>query len=214
MTQTDIKFVVVGHHSRRKQADELASSLKAHLLIDNEDHGANWNHRRAIEWAGQQNCRVVIMEDDALLVDGFADKVKAWFKRFPDDLLSFYLGTGRPPQYQLEVATKLIDSDQRQTDYITMSRLIHGVCYSMPQHRISDVLTRWDSAKPADYAVGDAYGGDVIYPCYSLVDHADSDTVEQHPDNEQRTQRRRAWRLDASTDTKSMQEARLRQDHN
>ncbi|WP_210523487.1 hypothetical protein [Pantoea ananatis] len=182
----------------------LKQMLNAHFLLDDKDGGANANHRRAIEWASQQDCRVVILEDDALLVDGFIEKVAVWLGRFPDDLLSFYLGTGRPPQYQLEVATKLIDSDQRQTDYITMSRLIHGVCYSIPQHRITDVLTRWDSAKPADYAVGDAYGGDVIYPCYSLVDHADSDTVEQHPDNEQRTQRRRAWRLDASTDTKSM----------
>jgi hypothetical protein len=35
----------------------------------------------------------------------------------------------------------------------------------------------------------------VIYPCYSLVDHADLPTVERHPDNEPRTERRRAWRL-------------------
>ncbi|WP_272843790.1 hypothetical protein [Pantoea ananatis] len=187
--------------------------LDAHLLLDDKDCGANASHRRAIEWASQQDCRVVILEDDALLVDGFADKVAAWLDRFPDDLLSFYLGTGRPPQYQLEVATKLIDSDQRQTDYITMSRLIHGVCYSIPPHRITDVLTRWDSAKPADYAVGDAYGGDVIYPCYSLVDHADTATVERHPDNEQRTERRRAWRLDARQNTQSMPEARLCHDY-
>ncbi|MGP2500432.1 hypothetical protein ACTUSN_03470 [Pantoea ananatis] len=197
MTQTEIKFVVVGHHTRRHHAEQLAWSLRAHLLIDEGQHGANWNHRRAIEWASQQDYRVVILEDDALLVDGFTEKVSAWLDRFPNDFLSFYLGTGRPPQYQLEVATKLIDSDQRQTDYITMSRLIHGVCYSIPQHRITDVLTRWDSAKPADYAVGDAYGGRVIYPCYSLVDHADLSAVERHRDNEPRTERRRAWRLDS-----------------
>lgn len=202
--EAQVKFAIVAHHSRLDAVMNLKQMLNAHFLLDDKDGGANANHRRAIEWASQQDCRVVILEDDALLVDGFIEKVAVWLGRFPDDLLSFYLGTGRPPQYQLEVATKLIDSDQRQTDYITMSRLIHGVCYSIPQHRITDVLTRWDSAKPADYAVGDAYGGDVIYPCYSLVDHADSDTVEQHPDNEQRTQRRRAWRLDASTDTKSM----------
>ncbi|MDH0055739.1 hypothetical protein [Pantoea ananatis] len=205
-----IKFVIVAHHSRLEAVMNLKRRLNAHFLLDDKDGGANANHRRAIEWASMQDCRVVILEDDALLVDGFTEKVAAWLDRFPDDLLSFYLGTGRPPQYQQEVATKLIDSDQRQTDYITMSRLIHGVCYSIPQHRITDVLTRWDSAKPADYAVGDAYGGAVIYPCYSLVDHADSNTVEQHPDNEQRTQRRRAWRLDAITDTKSMPETRLR----
>lgn len=201
---TQIKFAIVAHHSRFEAVMNLKNRLNAHFLLDDKDCGANANHRRAIEWASLQDCRVVILEDDALLVDGFADKVAVWLDRFPDDLLSFYLGTGRPPQYQLEVATKLIDSDQRQTDYISMNRLIHGVCYSIPQHRISNVLSRWDSSKPADYAVGDAYGDDVIYPCYSLVDHADSATVERHPDNQQRTERRRAWRLDAATNTQSV----------
>ncbi|MBN1088815.1 hypothetical protein [Pantoea sp. 1B4] len=192
----EIKSVVVGHHSRRDMAMCLAEQLDANLLIDEEGNGANWNHRRAIEWASQQQCRVVILEDDAVLVNGFTEKVTAWLCRFPDDLLSFYLGTGRPPQYQLEVATKLIDSDQRQTDYITMSRLIHGVCYSVPTHKLQQMLSRWNHRSPADYAVGDACGGSVIYPCYSLVDHLDSNTVERHPDNTPRTERRRAWRLD------------------
>lgn len=57
------------------------------------------------------------------------------------------------------------------------------------------VLSRWDNSKPADYAVGDAWGGSVIYPCYSLVDHADGEPVERHPDSAPRTERRRAWRL-------------------
>lgn len=198
MVEAQIKFAIVAHASRFNMAMALAEILPNYqIFVDHESKGANANHLRALRWASIQDCRVVITEDDAMLVDGFTDKVAAWLNRFPDDLLSFYLGTGRPPQYQLEVATKLIDSDQRQTDYIIMSRLIHGVCYSIPKHHVSDVLTRWDSAKPADYAVGDAYGGRVIYPCYSLVDHMDSDTVERHPDNTPRTERRRAWRLDS-----------------
>ncbi|TYD48236.1 hypothetical protein FNN14_21455, partial [Cronobacter sakazakii] len=57
------------------------------------------------------------------------------------------------------------------------------------------VLARWDASKPADYAVGDACGGPVIYPCNSLVDHADGLPVEKHPDRQPRRERRRAWRL-------------------
>lgn len=193
--EAQIKFVVVGHHSRRHQAEQLAWSLRAHLLVDEGQHGANWNHRRAIEWASEQSCRVVIVEDDAMPVSGFTDKVAAWLARFPDDLLSFYLGTGRPPQYQLEIATKLIDADKRQMDYITINRLIHGVCYSVPLPKIQQTMSRWNHTLPADYAVGDACGGSVIYPCYSLVDHADVLTVERHPDNTPRTERRKAWRL-------------------
>lgn len=193
-----MKFCVVGHHSRRDMAMRLADSLDALTLIDDGDHGANWNHRRAIEWASQQDCRVVILEDDALPLPGFTESVGDWLTRFPDNLISFYLGTGRPPQYQQQIAASLIDADKRRGDYITMDRLIHGVCYSPPASGLSRIMQNWNRTKAADYAVGDALGGKVIYPCYSLVDHADGVTVERHPDNQPRVERRRAWRLAVS----------------
>ena len=121
--------------------------------------------------------------------------VEGWLQRYPDSLVSFYLGTGRPPQYQMQIAERLIVADKTRADFITLPRLIHGVCYSVPRQKIERVLTRWDTRKPADYAVGDAYAGNVIYPCWSLVDHADGDPVERHPDGYQRTERRRAWRI-------------------
>ncbi|MDS0945970.1 hypothetical protein OSC10_14430 [Enterobacter hormaechei] len=195
MVETQVKYVVAGHHSRIDHALCLAMRLDAHLLIDYGNHGANWNHRRALEWAAEQPCRVVVLEDDAMPVPWFAELVVDWLTRFPDDMLSLYLGTGRPPQYQMQIAERLINADKTQADYITLPRLIHGVCYSVPPQHIERVLSRWDSSKPADYAVGDAYGGAVVYPCYSLVDHADGVPVERHPDSAQRTERRRAWRI-------------------
>lgn len=191
----DIRFVVVGHHTRLGHAQRLAALLDAHLMIDDGNHGANWNHRRALEWAAEQTCRVVVVEDDAMPVDLFFTSVTSWLNRFPESLVSFYLGTGRPPQYQMQVAERLIVADKTRSDFITLPRLIHGVCYSVPPQHIERVLSRWDSSKPADYAVGDAYGGAVVYPCYSLVDHADGEPVERHPDAAPRTERRRAWRL-------------------
>ncbi len=195
MMLTDIKFCIVGHHARRQQAEALAMSIGAHLLLDEENHGANWNHRRALEWAAEQPCRVIVLEDDALPVQGFTEKVTDWLVRFPDDMLSFYLGTGRPPQYQKEIAGMLVDADSVCGDHIVLSKLIHGVCYSPPQGRLARMLSAWNKTLAADYAVGEAFGGRVIYPCYSLVDHADMPAVERHPDNEPRTERRRAWRL-------------------
>lgn len=195
MVETQIRFVVVGHHARRARAERLAFKLGAHLLIDEEDHGANWNHRRALEWAAGQNSLVVVVEDDALPVEGFQALATEWLSRFPDSLISFYLGTGRPPQYQLEIATKLIAADRERADHITMQRLVHAVCYSVPPKLLPKVLARWDASKPADYAVGDACGGPVIYPCNSLVDHADGLPVEKHPDRQPRRERRHAWRL-------------------
>ncbi|GJK09964.1 TPA: hypothetical protein ACSRR6_004171 [Enterobacter hormaechei subsp. hoffmannii] len=191
-----MKIIIVSHHSRRDLAQRLYSSIDAHhMLVDEVGVGANATHLRALRWAAEQSDRVIIIEEDALPVDGFRDKAQDWLTRFPDSLVSFYLGTGRPPQYQMQIAERLIVADKTQADYITLPRLIHGVCYSVPPQHIERVLSRWDSSKPADYAVGDAYGGAVVYPCYSLVDHADGESVERHPDNEPRTERRRAWRL-------------------
>ncbi|HEE0042131.1 TPA: hypothetical protein R8G25_003032 [Citrobacter freundii] len=197
MVETQVKFVVVAHHSREQQARALAYHIgpAAHAMIDPGNHGAAWNHRRALEWASKQDCRVVVIEDDALPVPDLVALITGWLDRFPDTLLSFYLGTGRPPQYQMQIAERLIVADKTRADFITLPRLIHGVCYSVPPQHIERVLSRWDSSKPADYAVGDAYGGEVIYPCYSLVDHADGEPVERHPDLIPRTERRRAWRL-------------------
>lgn len=189
-------IAIVAHHSRRAMANDLASELEADsIFMDEHSAGANANHLRALSWAAEQSDRVIIIEEDALPVDGFRDKAQDWLTRFPDDLCSFYLGTGRPPQYQMQIAERLIVADKTRADYITLSRLIHGVCYSVPPEHVQRVLSRWDNSKPADYAVGDAWGGSVIYPCYSLVDHTDGEPVECHPDSALRTERRRAWRL-------------------
>jgi hypothetical protein len=143
-----IKFVVVAHHTRRHQAEQLARSLRAHLLIDDGQHGANWNHRRALDWAAGQQCRVVVVEDDALPVHGFVEKVSAWLNDKPDDLISFYLGTGRPPQYQAAIAERLIAADKTRADFITLPQLIHGVCYSVPVAKVTDVLPDGITAPP------------------------------------------------------------------
>lgn len=196
MTQTEIKFAIVAHASRLNMAVALADALPNYqIFVDHESKGANANHLRALRWASTQDCRVVIMEDDALPVPGFTEKVDGWLARFPDELVSFYLGTGRPPQYQKEIAGMLVEADKVNAAYLVMSILIHGVCYSPPVSKLKQIVSKWNQTLAADYAVGDAYGGRVIYPCYSLVDHADIPTVERHPDNEPRTERRKAWRL-------------------
>ncbi|EJK9922286.1 hypothetical protein [Cronobacter sakazakii] len=195
MVAAQVTFAVVGHHRRAQQAHRLAESLNAQLFIDDADHGANWNHLRAIKWAAGQSARVVVLEDDAQPVDGFAGLAAEWCARFPDELISFYLGTGRPPQYQQQIAESLIAADKCREDYIILNRLIHGVCYALPANGINCILLNWSQRKPADYALGDAWGRGVIYPCYSLVDHADEMPVEKAFDGLPRNERRKAWRL-------------------
>lgn len=195
MVETQVKVAMVVHHSRVSTAELRAAMLGAHMFVDDGEHGANWNHRRALEWAANQPSRVIVMEDDALPHRDFVQLASRWLSYYPDALVSFYLGTGRPPQYQLEIATRLIAADKTHATHIVMNRLIHGVCYSVPQKHIQRVLDKWNYTKAADYAVGDAYGGPVIYPCYSLVDHADGEPVEPPRDGQPRIERRKAWRL-------------------
>lgn len=165
------------------------------MLVDEIGVGANEMHRRAIVWAAEQSERVIVMEDDALPVAGFTELVSTWLESFPDNLVSFYLGTGRPPQYQQQIAQKLIDADKHHADHITLPRLVHGVCYSVPPAHLEQVLKRWESHKAADYAVGDAWGGVVVYPCWSLVNHDDGPSVERPWNNGLRRERRVAWRM-------------------
>ena len=91
-----------------------------------------WKKEQAIEWAAEQPCRVVVLEDDALPVPDFIERVGEWLNGFPESLVSFYLGTGRPPQYQMQIAERLIVADKTQADYITLPRLIHGVVIAYP----------------------------------------------------------------------------------
>lgn len=195
-----MKICIVAHHARRAQAERLAADLDAHVILDEVGLGALWGHRKALEWAAKQNERVVVMEDDALPVAGFRAKAQAWLDAMPTDLVSLYLGTGRPPQYQPQIAHALRRADQWRETYITLPQLIHGVCYSIPAKMVRPVLDRLPDRGAADFAVGNAWkaigGKHVVYAVRSLVEHEDCPSVEKHPDGLERPQVRRAWRLD------------------
>lgn len=194
-----MKIVIVGHHARKAQAERLALRMHARLILDDQDRGALWGHQMALSWAAMQDERVVIMEDDAEPVADFRDLARKCLGRFQFELVSFYLGTGRPKQWQTVIGSEIKAADGRGQDYIKLRQLIHGVCYSIPSINVCDVLTRMGGSQAADYAIGTAWrkvsGRDVVYTLPSLVDHADGPSVERHPDREPRTERRKAWRL-------------------
>ncbi len=197
-----MKIVIVAHYKRRDQAERLARSLNAHVVMDEIGNGALFGHRKALEWCSVQNERCVIMEDDALPVADFGNLAQRWMGECPDDLLSFYLGTGRPPQYQTQIAHLLRRADQWREEYITLPQLIHGVCYSVPQDKVKPLLSVLPLVGAADFAIGSAWqqvtNKPIIYPVRSLVDHDDLPSVEVHPDGQKRTEPRRAWRLETA----------------
>jgi len=196
-----MRIVIVAHHSRSERAERLAASMGAEIVMDEGDCGALWGHTRALRLCAPLNDRCVIMEDDALPVPDFRAKAQAWLDDYPDSLLSFYLGTGRPPQYQPQIAHAVTYADDPDA-VLCLPQLIHGVCYSIPQQYVRAVVERLPLIGAADFAIGNAWravsGEPVVYTIQSLVDHDDLPSVERHPDGQKRTEPRRAWRLETA----------------
>lgn len=181
-----MKYAIVAHPARKESAEKLAELLGAEVFFDTRGEGATRNHIRALLWANQQNERVVILEDDAIPVIGFKDLVQQWVTRHPNSLISFYLGTERPPQWQPIVSAKIEDAENNGKDFITIPKLIHGVCYTVPKNALDRVISRTNLNRPADYAIGAAFGGEILYSIKSLVQHTDGEPVEKHTDGSAR----------------------------
>lgn len=188
-----MQVIIVAHHSRMAWADQLRRALGAkHIVMDQGDNGAAAGHREALRIAATEPDRCIIIEDDAIPVEGFYDHAFDWFDRFPNDLISFYLGTSRPPQWQRTVDMCLRTAAPR--DYIALPQLLHAVCYSIPQRHVAQVL-RGLQLPEADFAIGNAWGRPILYPVESLVEHRDGVPVERHPDGQPRTEPRVARKL-------------------
>jgi len=198
-----MKFAVVAHHSRREQAQRLAAVLGAEIFMDEESHGSTWNHRRALVWANDQPDRVIIIEDDAIPVENFINKAALWLMRFPEHLVSYYLGTSRPPQYQPAVTEMIKAADKVGRDHILFKRLIHGVCYSVPKKDIPATLERMDMDAAADFSIGDAWMSvsqkEICYTIYSLTEHEDGERCEFNRDGVTSRNVRKARRLSGPT---------------
>lgn len=184
--------VVVTCRERISHGESLAERLGAHLVCDWHMRGAIAGHMLALKWAAGKEERCIIMEDDAEPVAGFMGLSGGVLATYPNDLVSFYLGTGYPEQYQPHIEAEVTSG----ADVVRLQNLIHGVCYSLPSGREAEVLDKMDKALPADLSIGRAWfgltGREIIYPLPSLADHVDGPRVEQtgarlHP--------RRAWRL-------------------
>lgn len=174
-----VNVIVLAHPARRRQAEELASSIDADEIIwDHDSRGATANHIRGLEYA-RDHGRTVVLEDDALPVPDFRSKCARWIHSHPRDLISFYLGTSYPRYWQPIVDERMADID---LDYIVLEQLIHGVSYTIDPALASSLLDVIDHRSPhADFAVGDAWrrsgGRQIIYPVRSLVDHRDEGRI-------------------------------------
>lgn len=193
----EIKIAVVAHPSRMdhvKRVMESMPEVEFFPFVDYHGIGASRNHHRAIQWAAKQDCRVIIMEDDAVPVDDFRKLALDWMIAFPDEIISFYLGTSRPKDYQSKI-DKLMAITQGNIR-IMLDKFIHGVCYTMSQENYRLAAERYNVNRPADFAIGECFPGkSFVFVKDSLVEHLDGESVESHQDKQARTEPRKARKL-------------------
>lgn len=199
-----LTFQIVAHTARASQALRLAENLGAQIHWDDGSLGEWGNHRRALETAALSDAtHAVILQDDALPVPGFASHVEVAIKQFPDNPISFYLGTSRPPNWQRFLRYAVIEADETNASWLSCSELLHGVAIALPVKDIRELL-RWASTLdlPYDERLGAWYrlqGRQVMYTWPSLVDHADENTLIAHADGQTREAPRKAWRVGTPT---------------
>lgn len=210
-----IAIGVVSHIKREAMATQLASDVEADFppFIDDGTLGCEGNHRRvwtALADTDSEWC--LVLEDDALPVQGFRTQVAAALTATPTDVVSLYLGTGRPVWFEMGgrgsaqrlqplIARTL---DTTQACYLTAPKLFHAVAVAIRTPLVPSMLRHTEhSPKPIDFAIGDwciSEGHTVAYTHPSLVDHLDEDTViTKHHDGEPRLQPRKAHRIGKRT---------------
>lgn len=192
-----MKIIVVSHPSRAAHVEKLCKHLAVLTIVINTI-SARSGHLMALKLAQQHDERVAIMEDDAIPVENFDSLSDLWALAHPDDMLSFYLGTSRPVEFQRIVDNRITLAESFGDTAIRIPKLLHAVCYSIPPKYLHAVVTYMGAGSripEADFAIGAAWGREVVYPIESLVQHRDETPVERHPDGARRSQPRVARRL-------------------
>ena len=153
---------IVAHYSRWDRADRLSKKIDAEVVTVDYDGkvGAGANHEQCYEWLFETSTApwCIVMEDDAIPVDGFRDQLSRVLASAPNTgLLSLYLGRFRPPHYQASIARVIA----REENFFTCRELLHHVAVAIRTPLIPQMLayirtdTRYRAGKlPIDEAIG------------------------------------------------------------
>lgn len=199
---------IVAHTTRAEQAHQLMETVgAAYISIDNGTLGCEGNHRKVWQWLNDHATTkwVVVLEDDAQPIPDFTQQLGLALESAPTPIVSLYLGKKRPPHWQSRIQAAITQADRVNAHYLTAPSLIHAVALAMKTDLIPALLaaTR-ETPPPWDYTLGawartEVHPMPISYTWPSLCDHADQDTVAHHPDNQQRTPGRKAWRTGTRT---------------
>lgn len=198
-----MKIGVVAHFSRSKQYAWLRREVGADYCgIDYGDIGSTDNHRRVwrhMKHIVAQDEWAVVLEDDAMPVKRFRQHAQAALDCAPAEVVSFYLGRLRPPQWQERISQALAVAKHSGASWILSDAMIHAVAVAICGPEMIDRMligTSVQGSWPHDQAMTywlRRYSHEVAYTVPSLVNHGDLPTVIEHPDGDGREIGRVAW---------------------
>jgi hypothetical protein len=190
---------VMAHISRVEAANALLAKIAGDLMVI--DHGepsvAGENANGNLAWRGLSGSGAewaIVLQDDALPIEGFREYAEQALKLAPETAVSFYVGTGRPLAAQVSHTLQL--ADQHGATWLEADELYWGVAVAMPVTELPGYLDWSDRITHLRYdsRIGNWFhrsGRPIRYTWPSLVDHADGQTLAHRamPDFERRAHR-------------------------
>jgi len=196
---------IVAHTKRANQTHILMDQVRAaYTNIDDGTLGCDDNHRHVWQWLLQHTTDqwCIVLEDDALPVEGFISQAEQALSVAPSPVISFYLGRHHIPELEWEQRKQqaIGRADQADAHFITSNHLLHAVAIAVRTDHIARMLAHLNmlpNVLPIDEAIThwiQNTGQDVSYTWPSLADHADQPTLFRHRDKLPRPPGRIAYR--------------------
>ena len=167
----------------RSLGDKLDTmGIDAVVSVDGGTLGCLGNHARLHGLLSDQPGWSVILEDDALPINDFSCDLAYLLDRSPTQIVSLYLGTGYPSNWQPRIK-KALEAD---TTWIIGPSLLHAVGYAIsPDIKllVANYLASGPRMEAPDAAISHwarGHGVDISYTNPSLVDHRDTEPAVKH----------------------------------
>lgn len=177
-----INIGIVAHKKRAAAALELADKVRAQKIsLDSMGLGGLRNHTAMWQWHLEHPAQwCVVLEDDALPVDGFRYQLQKALAEAPAPIVSLYLGTG----YISDHTTKLRIEKAEQVGahwLVAHGSIWHAVGLAVRLPLLPMMVKHLrSSSRPVDSSLSTwarRSGLKVAYAVPSLVDHADGESL-------------------------------------
>lgn len=179
-----VRIAVVSHVARQEAARDLAAAVGAdHISVDDGTLGCRANHLAAWGWhVAHPADWHVVLEDDAVPVEGFRDQLDAALAVAPANIVSLYLGGGYADDAWTSAA---VDRAVRTGAHwlVTHGRVLSAVALAVRTPLVELMaleLTHMYKSQAVDRALGlwaRSNAHEVAYAVPSLVDHADGPSL-------------------------------------